>query len=114
MNTKVIILEPFGDQEFDLGELINPIEDEPKSACLVIQGEGEFPLPESSELELYIYQCRGKEFRSVEEMWEYQQTEILDEDCMSMDEWVSRTVEWYEQRGFTAIPVKAPDLISPL
>lgn len=115
MNMKIVVLEPHGNQEFDLSIMIDSDRGDDECTYLVVTGVSEIPTPESGDIELLVYHARGyTELRDTEELWELQESEEHEYKPIHVNEYSEKAIEWYEQRGFTAVRVDDMDIVSPL
>lgn len=97
MSKLVVTVEPKGYADLDVNDMVG----DEYVFHLLVEGSGDIPVPECSEIELLIYQAHGYELHNMDEFYEFTE-ESEDYIPVNMDEWCAKAIEWYEQRGFTA------------
>lgn len=127
MDTRILVVEPWGNQDLDLGELFDP--DGTDVAYLVITGE-DIPIPDTDEIELFIYSSLGYDFTEddlhnwdKELPWlpgliggcdEDSVSESPEDDARYTAAYTEYVIKWYSSKGYTAIKVPAMAMLSPL
>jgi hypothetical protein len=112
---EIVVYEPWGNQELDIQDFIfeKDNRDKPDASLfyLLVEGEGvsEIPVPEDSEIELFIYRSLGHTVNDYEEIWERD-----DLPRLKWEQYIEYTIKWYEQEGFKAERIHMAGIISGL
>jgi hypothetical protein len=112
MSKLVVCLEPFGNQELGIGEMLDPSGKE--VSYVLVMGEGEIPVPVDDDIELMIYQEAGHEIRDTDELWDFQCDNHDAYIPTNLDKYTEKAIEWWEQRGYTAEKLPVLHMVSPL
>jgi|GEM_PF-2911660 len=111
MNKLVLAVEPFGDYEFDVADMLN--NKSKKVGFVLIEGEKKIPEPDYyDDIEVLIYQMNGHNISRSDEIEDLEESGVVIKT--KLDDYIKATIQWYEKKGFKAEKIPALSMITPL